>query len=365
MGIRAAYGDMLRLGGLSPDPGQAAAVAELERLQGELAVNGRRLLSRPKPARGVYLWGPVGRGKSLLMDLFFTSTPMTAKQRTHFHLFMNRVHALVNLWRAGGAAARRAQFGRARGDDPIAPVAEVIAREASLLCFDELAVTDIADAMILGRLFEALFARGVTLVATSNRRPGDLYANGLNRQLFLPFIAMLEERLAVVAVDGARDWRLARLRAAGTWFSPNDPDHAARFDRLWTQMLGPDAEIGATIEVLGRRQHWPRAAGHLLRAQFASLCGLALGPADYLAIADRFETVFIEGLPALGPERRDESRRFATLIDALYEARRRTVVLATVEPDAVYRFGDQAFEFQRTRSRLEEMRSQSWIDQVD
>jgi len=361
-GVRAAYEARLAGGAVQPDPGQAAAVEALARLEGDLAANGRRLFRKARGQRGVYLWGPVGRGKSMLMDLFFEAAPVKAESRVHFHIFMARVHRLVNLWRTGEAAERRATFGSSRGDDPIAPLADLISREAGLLCFDELTVTDIADAMILGRLFEALFARGVTLVATSNRPPDDLYLDGVNRQLFLPFIAMIKARTEVVEVAGAHDWRLDRLRAAGTWFSPIDPDNEAQFDALWRDMLGGDAEVGATIEVLGRTQHWPRATSGMLRAHFVSLCVHAVGPADYIAIAARFHTVFVEAIPKLGPDKRDQAKRLATLIDTLYEARARLVVLAAAEPVALYPAGDQAFEFQRAVSRLEEMRSETWLE---
>jgi cell division protein ZapE len=362
--MRAAYDQALSDGAIRPDPAQAGAVDAFCRLETDLAANGRRLFRKPRGARGVYLWGPVGRGKSMLMDMFFEIAPVKSRQRTHFHVFMARIHRLANLWRTGDAAQRRAQFGRFSGagrDDPIAPIAALIAREGALLCFDELSVTDIADAMILGRLFEALLAHGVTLVATSNRAPDGLYKDGLNRQLFTPFIAMLKERTDVVAVAGGHDWRLDRLRAAGAWFSPIDADNEAQFDALWRDMLGRDPEIGATLEVLGRTQHWPRAAGGLLRAHFASLCVQALGPADYIAIASRFHTVFIEAIPRLTPDKRDAARRLAMLIDTLYEARAHIVVLAQAEPGALYPAGDQAFEFQRTASRLEEMRSQAWL----
>ncbi len=362
--MRAAYDQALSEGAIRPDPAQVGAVDALCRLEADLAANRRRWLGKPRGARGVYLWGPVGRGKSMLMDMFFEIAPVKPKQRTHFHVFMARIHRLANLWRTGDTALRRAQFGRFGGagsEDPIAPIAARIAKEAALLCFDELSVTDIADAMILGRLFEALLAHGVTLVATSNRAPDDLYKDGLNRQLFTPFIAMLKQRLDVIPVAGGHDWRLDRLRAAGAWFSPIDADNEAQFDALWRDMLGRDPEIGATLEVLGRTQHWPRAAGGLLRAHFASLCVQALGPADYIAIASRFHTVFIEAIPRLTPDKRDAARRLAMLIDTLYEARAHIVVLAQAEPGALYPAGDQAFEFQRTASRLEEMRSQAWL----
>jgi cell division protein ZapE len=359
--LRAAYDQRLAAGAIAADPAQAAALNALIRLEGDLT--GPRpsgLFHKAGAVPGVYLWGPVGRGKSMLMDLFFETAPAAPKQRLHFLDFMAQVHRLVAAWRAGDAAARRRQFGRARGEDPIPPVAGVIADEARLLCFDELQVTDIADAMILGRLFEALLARGVTLVSTSNRPPDDLYLNGINRQLFLPFIDLLKARMDVVAVAGERDYRVERSRAADRWLSPIDPDNVRAFDALWREALGGEAETGATLEVLGRQQHWPQAAGGRLRAHFASLCAQALGPEDYLAIAGRFHTVFLEQAPRLGPEKRNEARRLATLVDALYEARGRLVVLAAGEPDSLYPAGDQAFEFGRTASRLKEMRSADW-----
>jgi cell division protein ZapE len=360
--LRAAYEHRLASGALNPDPSQAAAAAALGRLERDLAaLRPAGLFRKPQGARGVYLWGPVGRGKSMLMDLFFETAPVAPKQRLHFLDFMARVHRLVNAWRTGDAAARRAKFGQHKGDDPIPPVADVIASEARLLCFDELQVTDIGDAMILGRLFEALFARGITLVSTSNRRPDDLYLNGLNRQLFLPFIAMLKAQMDIVAVDGVRDYRTERLQAAGTWFSPVDPDHERVFDGLWRDLLGEEPETGATLHVLGRHEHWPRAAGGLLRAHFVSICVHALGPEDYLAIAGRFRTIFLEQVPKLGPERRSEAKRLALLVDTLYEARARLVVLAAGEPDTLYPVGDHAFEFERTASRLKEMRSAEWV----
>ncbi|MFC3080382.1 cell division protein ZapE [Phenylobacterium terrae] len=363
--LSTAYEARLARGEITPDPAQARAVQALARLEADLAAsepNG--LLSRfrkPESQRGVYLWGPVGRGKSMVMDLFYETAPAAKKRRTHFHVFMGEVHRLVDAWRKGDAAARKARFGQARGDDPIPPVADVVASEARLLCFDEFQVTDIADAMILGRLFEALFARGVTLVATSNRPPDELYKNGLNRQLFVPFIDMLKARCEIVRVAGAHDYRLDRLRAAGTWFSPNDPDNERQYDALWASMLNGDEELGETLEVLGRKIWLPHAAGGQLRATFASLCGTALGPNDYLAIAERFHTVFLEDVPKLSPAKREEARRFVTLIDALYEARTRLIVLADAEPAKLYPEGEGAFEFERTASRLEEMRSADWL----
>jgi len=369
--LQAAYDQRLAKGEIAADPGQQAGLAALVRLEAELAgqpaPNGlTRLFQKAAETApdGVYLWGPVGRGKSMLMDLFFETAPSSSKRRTHFHLFMGEAHRLIDAWRKGDAAARKARFGQHRGDDPIPPLADVVAREARLLCFDEFQVTDIADAMILGRLFEALFARGVTLVATSNRHPDELYRNGLNRQLFLPFIDLLKSRVEIVEVAGARDYRLDRLRAAGTWFSPNDPGNQRTFEALWRDMLGKDEERGATIEVLGRKITLPHAAGGMVRASFASLCSTALGPNDYLAIAEAFHTVFLEDLPKLDPSRREEARRLVTLIDALYEAHAKLIVLAEAEPFQLYPQGDGAFEFERTASRLQEMRSADWLTET-
>jgi cell division protein ZapE len=366
--LQAAYDARLAEGAIRPDPAQAAGLAALVRLEADLAdaepggLAG--LFRKPESRRGVYLFGPVGRGKSMLMDLFFETAPVKARRRTHFHVFMGEIHRLIGAWRSGDAAARKAQFGQHKGDDPIAPVAQVVAQDVRLICFDEFQVTDIADAMILGRLFEALFARGVTLVATSNRAPDELYRNGINRQLFIPFIGLLKSRLEVVQVAGGHDYRLDRLRAAGAWFSPDDPDNQRSFDALWRDMLDNQPEVGAVLEVLGRKVVLPHAAGSLVRASFASLCSVALGPNDYVALAERFHTVFLEAVPRLTANRREEARRLVILIDALYEARTHLVVLAEAEPIALYPAGDGAFEFERTASRLQEMRSADWLKDV-
>ncbi len=367
--VRAAYRERLASGEIRPDAAQEAALSAFSRLEGDLNALGEpaglsSLFRKPKGARGIYLWGPVGRGKSMLMDLFYESAPIARKRRVHFHVFMAEVHASIDAWRKGDAAARKARFGQAKGDDPIVPTAELVAKDARLLCFDELQVTDIADAMILGRLFEALFGLGVTLVATSNRPPDDLYKNGINRQLFVPFIELLKEKLEVVAVRGPTDFRLDRLRGARTWLSPITPETEAEFDRLWADMLDGAPETGATLEVLGRKLHLPRASGGLLRAGFTSLCDHALGPQDYLAIADRFHTIFLEDVPQLSAGKRDAARRFNTLVDALYEAQAKLIAVAAVEPEALYPEGDGAFEFERTVSRLQEMRSADWLERI-
>ncbi|HZZ68029.1 MAG TPA: cell division protein ZapE [Phenylobacterium sp.] len=364
--VQAAYDARLAQGDIQPDPAQADGLRALVRLEADLAAapaSGglKGLFRKPEAERGVYLWGPVGRGKSMLMDLFFEVVPIEKKRRTHFHVFMGEIHRLIGEWRAGDAAARKARFGQHKGDDPIVPVADVVADGARLLCFDEFQVTDIADAMILGRLFEALFARGVTLVATSNRHPDTLYKDGINRQLFLPFIDLLKQRLEVVSVAGGHDYRLDLLRAAGAWFSPDDPDNQRSFAALWRDMLGGEEEIGATLEVLGRKITLPHAAGGQVRASFASLCSVALGPNDYVALAAQFHTVFLEDVPKLAANRREEARRFVILIDALYEAHVRLIVLAEAQPAQLYPAGDGSFEFERTASRLEEMRSADWL----
>ncbi len=381
LALQAAYDARLAAGDIRPDPAQTEGLRALARLEADLAAAPaagglKGLFRRPEPQRGVYLWGPVGRGKSMLMDLFVETVAVEKKRRTHFHVFMGEIHRLIGAWRSGDAAARKARFGQHppllgsafsrswSGDDPIPPVADMVARDARLLCFDEFQVTDIADAMILGRLFEALFARGVTLVATSNRQPDALYKDGINRQLFLPFIDLLKQRLEIVSVAGGHDYRLDRLRAAGTWFSPADPDNSRSFEALWRDMLGADEESGATLEVLGRKITLPHACGGLVRASFASLCSVALGPNDYVALAERFHTVFLEDVPKLTPDRREEARRLVILIDALYEARTRLIVLAQAQPADLYPKGDGSFEFERTASRLEEMRSADWLEEV-
>jgi cell division protein ZapE len=363
--LRTAYRQRLADGSIQPDAAQGAAVEALARLEGDLNAAGEPgFFRRAKALRGVYLWGPVGRGKSMLMDLFFDSAPTQKKRRVHFHVFMAEVHRLIDAWRKGDSASRKALFGTAKGDDPIPPTAGVIAADARLLCFDEFQVTDIADAMILGRLFEALTADGVTLVATSNRPPGELYKNGLNRQLFEPFIAEIEQKLEVVGVRGPKDYRLDRLRGARTWLAPVNTANEAAFNKLWGEMLDGQAEVGAVLEVLGRKVSFPRAAGGLVRSAFNSLCGQALGPSDYLALAERFHTVFLENVPLLTPDKRDAARRFVTLVDALYEAQVKLIVLAAGEPESLYPAGDGAFEFERTVSRLQEMRSVDYLERI-
>lgn len=361
--IRTAYDRRLADGRLTPDPSQVPVVEALSRLEKGLrrkAPLGGFFGGAPE-VRGVYLWGPPGRGKSLLMDLFCAEVPEPRKTRAHFHAFMARVHGLIRQWREGDAKTRKAVFGQHRGDDPIRPVAELIASEARLLCFDELQVTDIADALILGRLFEALFEQNVVLAVTSNRAPDQLYLNGINRELFVPFIRLIEQKCTVVSVSGARDWRLDRLMGDRVWFAPSDAGARAAFEALWSDLKGEQDECPARLKVLGRDVVIERTDGGLARATFAELCGAALGPQDYLAIAERFHTLFLEGVPVLGPANHQEARRFVTLVDALYEAGTRLVTLAEAAPEALYARGVGAFEFERTVSRLHEMSGADWL----
>ncbi|KQW78446.1 cell division protein ZapE [Brevundimonas sp. Root1279] len=358
--IRAAYDKRLADGRLTPDASQVPVVEAFGRLELDLEKKAP-FFGKPPVVKGVYLWGPPGRGKSILMDLFFACAPEPRKTRAHFHAFMARVHELIGQWRKGDTKTRKAIFGQSKGDDPIQPVAELIASEARLLCFDELQVTDIADAMILGRLFEALFEQRVVLAVTSNRAPDQLYLNGINRQLFEPFIDMLEDACEVVSVQGSRDWRLDRLMGDKVWFAPNGETERAAFEALWEDLKGEQSECPAHLQVLGRDVVIARTDGGLARATFAELCAAALGPQDYLAIAERFHTLFIEDVPILGPANHHEARRFVTLIDALYEEGTRLVALAAAPPEALYTQGVGAFEFERTVSRLNEMAGAEWL----
>jgi cell division protein ZapE len=353
--IRAAYEKRLREGRLTPDPGQAGAIDALSRLEKDLR---RRGLFGGRPqVRGVYLHGPPGRGKSMLMDLFHACAP-EPKLRRHFHVFMAEVHGLIREWREGDRKARQARFGQWKGDDPLTPIAELISRRARLLCFDELEVRDIADALILGRLFQALFDRGTVLAVTSNRAPDQLYLSGINRELFLPFVDLIRDRCQTVVVSGERDWRIDRLARSRTWFLPHQ---RAEFEALWTELKGEAEEAPTCLTVLGREVRIDRTVGGVARATFDDLCGRALGPQDWLALAGRFHTLFLDEVPVLNEARHMEARRLVTLIDALYDAGARLVVLAEAGPDALYGGATGAFEFERTASRLNEMTSPAWL----
>lgn len=350
--LLSAYRTRVETGALEADADQARAAERLDALAQDLArwrPNG--WFGATQAPRGLYLWGPVGRGKSLLLDLFFEAAPVRRKRRAHFHEFMQARHAFLRQARSRGAGQ----------DQLIAQAARQVAEEANLLCFDELQVTDIADAMILGRLFERLFAENVVIVATSNRAPDDLYKNGLNRQLFLPFIALLKSKLEIVEIAGPRDFRLEQLLAAPVYYAPLGPAAEAAMERAWARLTVGAAPHPLCLDVQGRALAVERAAAGVARFSFAELCARPLGPADYLEIAERFHTVLLENIPRLTPSMREEAARFRTLIDALYEAKTKLIASADAEPHALYPAGDQSFEFERTASRLMEMRSQSYL----
>jgi len=348
-------------GALDADPAQRLAVEKLQLLAMRLADYnpakpkrvglgffgwGRDRLEQ-KPVPGLYLYGGVGRGKSMLMDLFFEAAPVSPKRRVHFHAFMQEMHR-------GIAAAR------ARGvTDPVRPVADAVADGATLLCFDEMQITDITDAMLVGRLFERLFERGVVIVTTSNRAPDDLYKDGLNRNLFLPFIALIAERLEVHELASTTDHRLDRLHGAPVYHAPLGAAATAALDAAWDQLAGgPGWPLALGVQ--GREVVIPAFRNDVGRASFADLCSRPLGPADYLAIAEAVEVLILDDIPLLGPARNNEAKRFVTLVDALYEAKVRLICSAAAEPDALYVEGAGAFEFERTASRLHEMRSAGW-----
>lgn len=349
------------------DPAQEAAARRLDALAKALRSYrpGRRSwFGGVKPApRGLYIWGDVGRGKSMLMDMFFDKAPIRPKRRIHFNPFMVETHARIHAWRTLDPRARvkRPEFVREAGDDPIAPVAKAIAAEASLLCFDEFQVRDVADAMILGRLFEQLFLRGVVVVATSNTAPKHLYEGGLNRQLFLPFIAMIEKRLDVVELDGPLDYRRTRMRGVNAYITPLGPEADRAMDAAWLALTGVEKGEPRTLTVLGRTVSVPQAEGTVARFAFDDLCVQPLGNADYLAIAAAFPTILIDRIPVMGPERRDAARRFVNLIDTLYDEGVQLVCSAAAAPDRLYASGDGADAFRRTASRLVEMQSDDYL----
>jgi cell division protein ZapE len=357
--VRAAYDELIAANELRPDPAQERGVAALDQLasgfEEKLGFFARLAGRKPAGPEGVYLWGGVGRGKSMLMDLAFAQIDVHPKRRAHFHEFMLDTHARLRT-------ARERHEG-----DPIEPVAESIAAEAKLLCFDEMQVTNPADAMILSRLFGKLLEQGVKVVTTSNRPPSDLYKGGLNRELFLPFIGIIESRMLVVEVNGPTDYRLERLTGVNVWHVPNGPEATAALSQAFFQLTDYPVEDREKVpsEELdvggGRTLHVPKSLKGVAVFSFKRLCGEARGAADYLAIARRFHTVIIVGIPVMGPDMRNEAARFVTLIDALYEHKVKLLAAADAEPASLYPKGDGSFEFERTASRLEEMRSAEYL----
>lgn len=354
-------------GDLYEDNAQVCAARALDELLTRIEaqpVRKKSFFSREIIApKGLYMWGGVGRGKSMLMDWFFEAAPIKAKKRVHFHEFMMDVHGRINDWRKLDKAARKTSpdYVRSAGDDPIAPAAKAIAREAALLCFDEFHVTDITDAMILSRLFEALWARGVIVVATSNRPPEGLYKNGLNRPLFEPFIEMMPTHLIIHEFAGATDHRLRQLTAAPVYYTPLGEAADAGIEAAWKRLIGGAEPHPTTLKVQGRELLLRRTAAGTARTSFTRLCSDTLGAADYLRLSHAFQTLILENVPQMGPENRNEAKRFVTLIDALYETRTKLVMSAAVEPSELYKDGTGAFEFERTASRLIEMRSEAYL----
>jgi cell division protein ZapE len=362
------YYELARRGELERDAAQEAALGKLGELSGALAAYrpsrkagalGWLLAAkgRAEAPRGLYIWGGVGRGKTMLMDLFYEEARIARKRRVHFHAFMADVHARIFAFR------QQLKQGLVKGDDPIAPTAEAIADEAWLICFDEFNVTDIADAMILGRLFNALFERGVVIVATSNVVPNNLYENGLNRALFLPFIDLIETRMEVLHLEARTDFRLEKLAGASVYHVPADAMAKAALTRAFATLTGVETARGRDLVVLGHTIHVPQAKGGVARFRFADLCEAPLGARDYLAIAENFHTIVLDEIPLIAADQRNEAKRFIILIDTLYDRHVKLIASAAAEPDQLYlgRDNREAFEFARTTSRLIEMRSTAYL----
>ncbi|MRG71264.1 cell division protein ZapE [Alphaproteobacteria bacterium HT1-32] len=361
------YQALLDSGEIQPDSGQKAAVLAFQKmhdaLNGYVPATGqsswkawfdrRKQQTAPK---GLYLWGGVGRGKSMLMDMFFETAPVEHKQRVHFHAFMLEVHDRLHRFR------QAAKAGKVEADrDPMPALARVIVDKAWLLCFDEFQVNNITDAMILGRLFTALFEAGVVVVATSNVMPDNLYKDGLQRDRFLPFIDVVKQHMTVMEIDDGSDHRLGRIQGRQVYHSPLSPEATQELERTFFDLTDTEQGEPVTLEVQGRKLQIPRAARNVAFVSFEDLCAKALGAADYLVLAQHFDTVIMDGIPKLGPENRNEARRFVHLVDALYEAHCKFICAADASPVDLHPAGDTAFEFQRTASRLIEMQADDYI----
>ncbi len=342
------YERLVSEGALTRDPAQEATIPEFKRIGTALAEPVKKgwFKKAPEAPKGLYLWGGVGRGKSMLMDLFVETLDVPSR-RVHFHAFMQEIHAGMHKARAEGV------------EDALAPVAKAVIDNVRLLAFDEMQITDITDAMIVGRLFEALFAAGVVVITTSNRVPDDLYKDGLNRQLFLPFISILKERMVVHEMVSPTDYRQNRLAGNPSYFTPANEEARAQIDAVWSDLTG-NAGAPLTLIVNKREVEIPSFHNGVARASFYDLCGRALGPADYLALAGAARVLVLENIPELGRSNFNEAKRFVTLIDALYEAGVQLICSAAAKPEYLYIEGEGTFEFERTASRLREMQSEGW-----
>ena len=370
--VQARYDAMVATGAIERDEAQEVLVERFDELLAELArrpepARGPRLLGRlfgkGRPAKaeaavkGLYVWGSVGRGKTMLMDLFYEELDTPKKRRAHFNAFMADAHERIYAFR------QRVKSGEIKDTDPIPHVAADLAAEAGVLCFDEFTVTDIADAMILGRLFKAMFDDGVTLVATSNVEPHRLYENGLNRALFLPFIDLIEARMDEFRLDSRTDFRLEKLGGSPVYYLPADARAKAALDEAFRKLTGVPHGRARTLVVKGHPVEIPEAAAGVARFSFVDLCAKAYGASDYMALADRFHTFIIDHIPVMDVERRNEAKRFITLIDTLYDRHVKLIASADAEPTGLYvgQSGREAFEFDRTASRLIEMRSDEYL----
>ncbi len=347
--MRTLYDQMIADGSLRADPAQEAVLPEFDRIREALFNPPKKSIFRkaPEPPKGLYLWGGVGRGKSMLMDFFVDNLGDIPARRVHFHAFMQEIHAAMHEARKTGV------------DDAIAPVAKAVSSSVRLLAFDEMQITDITDAMIVGRLFEALFADGVIVITTSNRLPDDLYKHGLNRDLFVPFINLIKDRMISHELVSPTDYRQDRLSGSEVYFTPVNAESRTSMDAVWSDLTGGEAGP-LTLHVKGREVVLPKFRNGVGRTRFHALCGQPLGPADFLAVADAVRVLMLDDIPTLGRSNFNEAKRFVTLIDALYEARVRLICSAAATPEMLYLEGEGTFEFERTASRLREMQSDDW-----